>query len=158
MIAYAACFVLLFATLNELSIMAGITQYIPKAGHLQSIVINFFSISGGLVILAVILAFITATFTRFKHFSQNMPKSFFLLSYSFTPMFLMGWVPFLVIKIMALAWSLFFLALGIRIKFRESMKNSFYITGMVLLAILLLSFISQNYILGVVPNYLLSNT
>ena len=54
--AYMATVVGIFAVLNEMSIRAGLTNYVPKAGIAESLLVNFMGLVGGFFLLALIFS------------------------------------------------------------------------------------------------------
>ncbi|MBI2579431.1 MAG: hypothetical protein HYW27_00840, partial [Candidatus Aenigmarchaeota archaeon] len=84
--AYVAVTVGIFAVLNEASIRAGLTNYVPKAGILESLVVNYTGLVGGFFLVALIFSFVPLKKYGFR---KSFIRSFFLLSYASTPVFIL---------------------------------------------------------------------
>ena len=148
--AYMATVVGIFAVLNEMSIRAGLTNYVPKAGIAESLLVNFMGLVGGFFLLALIFSSVALKKYGFR---RGFIKSFFLLSYASTPVFMLGWVPFAVVKAIGLLWALFFVMIGIKMKLGYDYRKSFFLTMFVIAIVYALILVSRNEILSVVPIY-----
>ncbi len=148
--AYIAVITGIFAALNEASIRAGLTNYVPKVGIAESLLVNYIGLVGGFFLLVLIFSFVPLKKYGFR---KSFIKSFFLLAYSSTPIFILGWVPFAVLKAIGLLWTLFFVMIGVKTKLGYDYRKSFFLTIFIVAIVYALILISRNEILSVVPIY-----
>ena len=147
---YMAVFGGVFALLNEAVIRAGLTTFVPVVGALESFVVNYIALMAGFFILVFIFSILHAG--RYG-FMKSFSKSFFVLAYTITPVFALGWVPFAVIKAVALVWALFFMTIGISAVMKYDYKKSAFMTIFVIIVVYSMIVLSRNEVLSIIPIY-----
>jgi hypothetical protein len=145
--AYLLALSAIFIVLNEASIRFGFTNYVPKVGVLESVALNYLALVGGFFLLVLIFSFVNIKLG----FKKSFTKSFFVLVYGGTPVFLLGWVPFAVVKAIALLWALFFIIIGINIRMKYEYRKSFFATLFIVAVVYAMILLSRNEILSIVP-------
>ena len=140
-----------FIVLNELSIRAGITEYIPKAGPIESVIINYFSLLAGFFLLAV-LVFLLLLMQETKKMNGKLAEVICILAYSTTPVMLFGWIPFSVIQAITILWSLAFLAIGIKTRLKLGNRPAIISILALVILMIILSVTFNNYIISIIPS------
>jgi hypothetical protein len=143
-LAYAALISAVFAALNEVSIYFGFNPATLVYGHFETAFIIFASLFAGFLIVAIPFALISQK----KVNSKTYQKSLFVLVHAATPFMLFGWIPHAAIKVILLAWTFAFLAIGIHIQMKRTSRDSLLITLAIYIIIAVISVFSQNYVLA----------
>ncbi len=144
---YFMAFLLFFIIMNEAMVRYGFVKYQPVAGVFESIAINYAAVLSGFVLLS----FITFVLSSMAGTKASLKQSIFVIAHSSTPLLLLGWVPFSVVKVIALIWSVLFLTLGIKIKMKFDYRKSVTIAALVLVILFVVIVLSQNYIITPIP-------
>ncbi|MDI6721448.1 MAG: YIP1 family protein [Candidatus Aenigmarchaeota archaeon] len=139
-----------FIVFNEASIRIGLTKYVPRVGIIESIIINYFALVTGFFQLVFVFSLL---FARKFGLIKSYVKSFFVLAYAGTPIFLIGWIPFGIMKGIALIWAMFFLVIGINIKMNCTYKKSLLAALFIIAIVYAMIVLSRNEILSIVPIY-----
>ena len=111
----------IFVFFNELSIYYGFTKYAQKVGHLESITGNFFSVLVGFFIISFVLYFISNR-------KIDLKQAIFIISYSFMPLLIGGWIPVGFVTAIVGMLSFFYMLIGVHIVLKTSYKKAFIIT------------------------------
>lgn len=147
---YVAVFAGIFVVLNEAVIRAGLTTFEPAAGVFESLAVNYIALLAGFFIIAFIFSLLHV---RQYGFIRSFSKSFFVLAYTITPLLVVGWVPFAVIKAVALLWTLFFMTLGINAVMKYDYRKSAFMTVFIIIVVYAMIVLSRNELLSIVPIY-----
>lgn len=113
-----------FVIFNELSIFYGFTKYTVKIGHIGSIIGNFFLILVGFFIVVFVLHLICIIIKK----RIGLKSLIFIISYSFMPLLIGGWIPMGVVTAIVGMLSFFYMLIGVHIVLRTSYKRAFFIT------------------------------
>ena len=113
-----------FAVFNELSIFYGFTKYSTKIGPVESIIGNFFLIVVGFLIVTVVLYLVSITIKKVV----GLKSLIFIISYSFMPLLIGGWIPIGFITAIVGMLSFFYMLIGVHIILQTSYKKAFFIT------------------------------
>jgi len=147
--AYIAIFAGMFSLLNEAVVRAGLTNFVPTVGSVESFIINYIALLTGFLILA----FVFSVMHLDKGILNGFRKSFFVLAYTTTPVFVIGWIPFAVMKAIAMIWSLFFMVIGISVVMKQDYRRSVFETFLIVAVVYGMILLSRNELLSVVPIY-----
>jgi len=121
---YLFIFSSIFVLLNEASVRAGFTKYVPTTGIAESAAFGIAFIIIGAAVLSAVLKMMLK-----KEFS----KAFSIISYSSTPLMLIGWIPFAAVSAVAIIWSFLFVGVGIHVKGGVPYRKSFKHAGVILI-------------------------
>ena len=136
----------IFVVMNELSIRTGFTKYETAVEPLHSILINYASILIGFIITVFVLSLYLTILNKTK-FKNNFSTIAGVIAYSITPLMFFGWIPFVVIKLMALIWSSLFIVIGFNIKLGMEYTRAVCVLLALLIITGLIVFISGNRII-----------
>lgn len=133
-----------FSLLTTATMFAGLTTVKPAFGFIASLVAIFLSSVIGMLVIAFVLGLLLFRKADRKSFG----KAFFVVGYAATPIFIIGWIPHGVVKLVAIVWSLVFVFNGIQIKTNKSQKESALLVIVLCIILAALTLLSQNYLIS----------
>lgn len=141
-VAQLAVLVAIFSALTVISIEAGWTTVKLPAGLPESTTGIFLGTMAGAALLTAALSALAFGKTS----RESLEKSFFILAYASTPAMLIAWFPHGLVKLIGVAWSLVFVAVGLQTSAKRTQKQSILITIGLAILIGILTYLFQNFL------------
>lgn len=131
----------IFTSLTQTMVFYGILPATLKTSFFMSIVINFFSIIAGFMLISAVLIFINLIAG-----GKNQFQLFATMLYSIVPALLFGWIPFIFVQFITLFWSMALIMTGVGSAEKFNYKKSLMYPIIFIALVFAITIISQNYI------------